>query len=114
MTPQDTYDVSAARTAKALAMIERALRALYGEDLRGVEIELRAALAELPLDVLHLKEQTGSHAPAMSRIENTVVMMERARRALYGEDIRGAEIELNAALAELPLIALYLNESSAP
>lgn len=112
MNPQGTCDVAAARTAKALTMVERARWALYREDIRGAEIELSAALAELPLIALYTQEQSGTLAPARSRIQHALSMVGRSVWLLYRGDTHGAEIELTAALAELPLIALYLKESN--
>ena len=112
MNPQDTYDVAAAHTVKALTLVERARWALYREDIRGAEIELSAALAELPLIALYAQEQSDTLAPARSRIEHTLSMVGRSVWLLYRGDTHGAEIELTAALAELPKIAIHLKESS--
>ena len=60
VTPQDPCEVAAARTAKALDMLERGRRAIENADLSAAEIELRAALAELPKIAIHLKESSSS------------------------------------------------------
>ena len=58
VTSQYTCHVVAARTAKALTLVERGRRAVENADLAVVEIELSAALAELPKIALHLRESS--------------------------------------------------------
>ena len=58
MNPQDPCEVAAARTAKALDMLERGRCAIENADLSAAEIEIRAALAELPKIALHLRESS--------------------------------------------------------
>jgi hypothetical protein len=56
MSPQGDCDAAVTRTVKALGMVERGRRAIGRSDFCVAQIELSAALAELPKIALHLRE----------------------------------------------------------